>query len=69
MGIELSTIDPATVGGFDGRCDGCDRFEPLSATTPAVATVMLRGLGWGRVDYITTASHYVWHCPKCKAKK
>lgn len=60
MGIELSYGQ-----GYNARCDSCDSFTTIGATNPGSAMVQLRDQGWVRKDYIETAHHYVWYCPKC----
>ncbi len=60
MGIELGSE------GFNARCDGCDTQVVINAHASCTVGEIIRHRGWVRVDYIETAHHYVWVCPKCK---
>lgn len=64
MGIELDHLSPRRPA-YQARCDNCDTYLEIDASTPNVARLMLRDMGWVRKDYIETAHHYVWYCPKC----
>lgn len=61
MGLERQSN-----GTWECRCDECDRVKPLESRNVNTSKAMLRKLQWIRVDYIDTAHHYVYRCPKCR---
>ena len=65
MGIELDYLT-RTRPVFQARCDNCDTYLELDATTPANAGVKLRDQGWRRSGYLPSHNVYMWNCPKCK---